>query len=308
MAFFATAIFIIVPFTNWDAIIYPSTMKICHDFDGLVQEKRNSSAIAMELCLSCINPSIYNRNALLWIVTTLGFQVMSFNISECPTFWLFEWYDRNHICYLQWNRKESLWLHIVIPRFHNGTKIKISTTLCWLGMILTFRISHAINFIIHDDVIKWNPFPRHWPFVRGIHRSPVNSPHKGQWRGALVFSLICARINSWVNNREAGDFRRHRSHYDVSVIVTNFASHFMCPSWDVVSTYKCLSSTQVYPIAVTFFHCRYSFGFSFFILKLYIICPVYIVPRLCTYPSLILVVQSTWNKDYSTLSSDIIFP
>ena len=35
-------------------------------------------------------------------------------------------------------------------------------------------------------------FPRYWPFVRGIHRWPVNSPHKGQWRGALMFSLICA--------------------------------------------------------------------------------------------------------------------
>ena len=32
----------------------------------------------------------------------------------------------------------------------------------------------------HDDVIKWKHFPRYWPFVRGIHRSPVNSPHKGQ--------------------------------------------------------------------------------------------------------------------------------
>ena len=39
----------------------------------------------------------------------------------------------------------------------------------------------------------------------GIHRSPVNSPHKGQWRGALVFSLICVWINGWVNKREAGD-------------------------------------------------------------------------------------------------------
>ena len=47
----------------------------------------------------------------------------------------------------------------------------------------------------HDDVIKWKHFPRYWPFVRGIHRSPVNSPHKGQWRGALMFSLICTRIN-----------------------------------------------------------------------------------------------------------------
>ena len=56
----------------------------------------------------------------------------------------------------------------------------------------------------HDDAIKWKHFPRYWLFVRGIHRSPVKSPHKGQWRGALMFSLICARINGWVNNREAG--------------------------------------------------------------------------------------------------------
>ena len=37
----------------------------------------------------------------------------------------------------------------------------------------------------HGDVIKWKHFPRDWPFVRGSHRSPVNSPHKGQWRGAF---------------------------------------------------------------------------------------------------------------------------
>ena len=71
----------------------------------------------------------------------------------------------------------------------------------------------------HDDVIKWKHFPRYWPFVRGIHRSPVNSPHKGQWRGALMFTLICARINGWVNNREAGDLRRYRAHYDVIVML-----------------------------------------------------------------------------------------
>ena len=47
----------------------------------------------------------------------------------------------------------------------------------------------------------------------------VNSPHKGQWRGALMFSLICARINDWVNNREAGDLRRYRGHYDVIVMI-----------------------------------------------------------------------------------------
>ena len=63
-------------------------------------------------------------------------------------------------------------------------------------------------------------FPRYWPFVRGIHRSPVNSPHKGQWRGALMFSLICVWIIGWVNNREAGDLRRYRAHYDVIVMLT----------------------------------------------------------------------------------------
>ena len=42
--------------------------------------------------------------------------------------------------------------------------------------------------------------------------------HKGQWRGALMFSLIWVWINDWVNNREAGDLRRYRAHYDVIVM------------------------------------------------------------------------------------------
>ena len=46
----------------------------------------------------------------------------------------------------------------------------------------------------------------------------VNSPHKGQWRGTLMFSLICAWISSWVNNREAGDLRCYCAHYDINVM------------------------------------------------------------------------------------------
>ena len=49
----------------------------------------------------------------------------------------------------------------------------------------------------HDDVIKRKHFSRCWPFVRGIHRFPVNSPHKSQWCRALMF-FICARINGLV--------------------------------------------------------------------------------------------------------------
>ena len=79
-------------------------------------------------------------------------------------------------------------------------------------------LSPALKSTNHDDAIHWKHFPRYWPFVQGIQRSPVNSPHKGHWRGALTFSLICAWINVWVNNREAGDLRRHRAHYDVIVM------------------------------------------------------------------------------------------
>ena len=60
--------------------------------------------------------------------------------------------------------------------------------------------------------------------------SPVNSPHKGQWRGALMFTLICARIKGWVNNCEAGDLRHHRGHYDVIVMAWN-ASHLISLRW-----------------------------------------------------------------------------
>ena len=84
------------------------------------------------------------------------------------------------------------------------------------------QLTHmTLTNVNHDDVIKWKNFPGYWPFVQGIHRSRVNSPHKVQWRGALMFSLICARINGWVNNREAGDLRRHRAHYDVIVMMKN---------------------------------------------------------------------------------------
>ena len=77
---------------------------------------------------------------------------------------------------------------------------------------------HVVKFWYHDEVIKWKHFPRYSSFVRGIHRSPVNSPYKGQRRGALVFPLNCVWINGWVNSREAGDLRPYRTHCDVTVM------------------------------------------------------------------------------------------
>ena len=58
-------------------------------------------------------------------------------------------------------------------------------------------------FHMHDNVIKWKHFPRYWPFVRGIQRSSINSPHTGQWRGALVFCLICA-LNKRLGKQSRG--------------------------------------------------------------------------------------------------------
>ena len=99
---------------------------------------------------------------------------------------------------------------------------------------LNVTIALGVCVWSHDDVIKWKHFPRYWPFVRGIYRPPLNSPQK-KWRGALMFSLICVWINGWVNNREAGDLRRHRAHYDVTVMlcflhtqtcISNMMGHF----------------------------------------------------------------------------------
>ena len=93
-------------------------------------------------------------------------------------------------------------------------------SLCGKSAVIWIKKSNDIKQMlfkmfskVRDNVMKWNDFPCYWSFVRGNHRPPVNSPYKGQWRGALMFSLIWAWINGWVNNRDAGDLRRHRAHY-----------------------------------------------------------------------------------------------
>ena len=112
----------------------------------------------------------------------------------------------------------------------------------------------------HDDVIKWKHFPCYWPFVWGIHRSPVNSPHKGQWRGALMFSLICTWTNAWVNNPDTDDSRHplwrrcngwYNSHPDdLSVSISQNYFDFgpiLGPLYHVYSLqYKCRSLWWLY--------------------------------------------------------------
>ena len=109
----------------------------------------------------------------------------------------------------------------------------------------------------HDDVIKWKHFPRYWPFVWGIHRSPVNSFHKGQWRGALVFSLSCTWTNGWVNNQDTGHLSwRHcndiwsestqfwLTHYTLMICVFQIFGYGTCYNKTYV-VLKCLRSCWI---------------------------------------------------------------
>ena len=110
----------------------------------------------------------------------------------------------------------------------------------WVNMLCSAIItrtwqscfSEFVEFVTKLNIPWWRhqmeTFPRYWPFVRGIPRAAVNSPHKGQWRGALIFSVICVWINGWVNNGEAGDLRRYRAHYYVSVMPLKFVLTSIC--------------------------------------------------------------------------------
>ena len=72
--------------------------------------------------------------------------------------------------------------------------------------------------LLRDDVVKWEHFPHYRPFVQGIHQSQVDSPHKGQWCRALIFSLIYAWTNGCANNGAAGDLRCHHAHFEFTVM------------------------------------------------------------------------------------------
>ena len=131
--------------------------------------------------------------------------VKSNELCRCVCFALFDW---DYIT--SWTRAvhSSIFLRVVFA---------CTGAIVWFPQCEWSWWRHQME--THDDVIKWKHFPRNWPFVRGIHRPPMICPHNSQWRGALMFSLISIWINDWVNNREAGDLRCYRTHYDVIVMI-----------------------------------------------------------------------------------------
>ena len=122
----------------------------------------------------------------------------------------------------------------------SGTKCPL--LICWYGISVNksnslYSFCSSMLFLLpYDDVINWKHFPRNWPFVRRINWSPVNSPPKGQWRGALMFSLICAWTNGWVNNRDTSYLRRHRANH-VAIVMAEKVQRVA--TWNLIIQENC---------------------------------------------------------------------
>ena len=94
------------------------------------------------------------------------------------------------------------------------------------SLLISWRHNHGIltdcaggtEACHHDDVMEWKHFPRYWPFVQGIHRPPVNSPHKGQWRGTLMFSLICVSWCWWFETQSRSSWRHCNARMDFNYL------------------------------------------------------------------------------------------
>ena len=141
--------------------------------------------------------------------------------------------------------------------------------------------------VSHDDVIKWKHFPRYWPFVRGIHRSPVNSMHKGQWRETLMFSLICGRMNGWANNGDAGDLKRQLAHYDVVVMNRGPLSLKVTPKpaimAGVLTTRSLPSVKKRTGTSHIVSHLYYTYVFTYALTSHNISLPCFCLPRIVIY-------------------------
>ena len=102
--------------------------------------------------------------------------------------------------------------------WHHCTSILIVS---WCTKLVYHRLDHL-----------WQSWWRHqleifsglWAFLRGIHRSPVNCPHKYPQCGFFKF---CDWTNDWANNRDAVDLRRHHAHYDVTVMFNGNSCMFI---------------------------------------------------------------------------------
>ena len=103
--------------------------------------------------------------------------------------------------------------------------VKHVTYILWILIISSFILGPVLTHSWWRHQME--TFSALLALCAGNSPAPVNSPHKGQWRGALMFPLICVWINGWVNNSEAGDLKCYQAHYDITVM----ESETKCPSY-----------------------------------------------------------------------------
>ena len=133
----------------------------------------------------------------------------------CGKYWTytFNWMGSHRVVFCDFSEHLGFvlfcWLNthellIGMGNHHWGGETFCHILLHNLHLVCRVKKSHCLNKILPlTGHFSWwrhqmETFPRYWLFVRRIHRSQVNIPNKGQWRGALLFSLICAWINGWL--------------------------------------------------------------------------------------------------------------
>ena len=171
----------------------------------------NCNEISIEIHTFSFKKMHLKRSSRKWRPFCLGFNVLNHELTGPSVF-------------------TSSWLRPCAVS--NRYKVAESSTMA--AHIFPATATNLSKGKYHDDVIKWKHFPRYWPFMQG--NSPVNGEFPTQRPATRTFDvfLICAwikdcvkiemlviwdaRINGWVNNRDAGDLRRRRAHYDVTVM------------------------------------------------------------------------------------------
>ena len=111
----------------------------------------------------------------------------------------------------------------------------------------------------HNDVIKWKHYSPYWPFVRRIHRHRWIPITKASHAELWCFLWSAPWINGWVNNRDAGDLRRHRAHYDV--IIMGDIAWFTYPTAvdieNITVGALSISGLYVYDLIASKLYCQY---------------------------------------------------
>ena len=151
----------------------------------------------------------------------------------------------------------------IVIDFVNIYRLKsfwVSWKRCWRVLVnLNEQYSLSIWFQNHPQPTQLphlmtssnvNMFRITGPFKGNPPVTAVHSPHKGQWHGVLMLSLICGWTNVWTNNRYAGDLRRHRAHYNINIINIG----------DETSTFNEIITDELW---ISLLSCRHVAGFCF---------------------------------------------